>query len=150
MFERVDRIRAHTPAKLNEDIDHCIARRIEDLATRSDAEQEAHLGRLDRTWSLDRAALAGLATVALAANLAALRRPGWRWLAVLSSASLLQAAASGSGVVVALLRRVGLRTRREIECERCAIKALRGDFELVTAAKSPIAQAGNAWQAALR
>jgi hypothetical protein len=34
MSQSSDPIRAHTPAKLNEDIDHCIARRIEDLATR--------------------------------------------------------------------------------------------------------------------
>ncbi len=150
MSMRADRIRAHTPARLNEDIDHCIARRVEELATRSEAEKSAYLDRLDEAWSVDRAALAAVASLAVASCLAALRRPGWLCLAALSSASLLRTALTGGGLPVTLLRRLGLRTRREIECERCALKALRGDFELVASSKSPIAQAGNAWQAALR
>ena len=150
MSERVDLIRAHTPPKLNEQIDYCIARRIEDLATKSDAEQNAHLDRLDQAWSVDRAALAVVAGVAAGSCLLAIRRPRLLWLAAASCASLLETAVSGAGLPVTLLRRMGLRTRREIECERCALKALRGDFEMVTAAKSPVAQAGNAWQAALR
>ncbi|MGC4115759.1 MAG: hypothetical protein QM765_14395 [Myxococcales bacterium] len=150
MFERVDRIRAHSPSGLNEEIDHCIARRIEELATRSDTEQSAYLAKLDRSWSVDRAALALTASLAAGSCLAAVWRPGWLWLAALSCGSLLQSAVTGGGLPLMLLRRMGLRTRRELECERCALKALRGDFELVTAARSPVAQAGNAWQAALR
>jgi len=150
MFDRADKIRARSPCRLNEQIDHCIATRIEDLATRSDADRQAHLDRLDRAWSVDQAALVGLALVSMASTLAAWVRPRWLGLAAISTASLLQAATGGGGAVIAVLRRAGLRTRSEIECERYALKALRGDFDFVTTARSPVAQAGTALQAALR
>jgi hypothetical protein len=44
---------------------------------------------------------------------------------------------------VPLLRRLGVRTAREIELERIALKALRGDFDHVN-------DAGSALEAAAR
>ncbi|MBI5549179.1 MAG: hypothetical protein HY901_35280 [Deltaproteobacteria bacterium] len=146
-----DRIRSHTPEAINAEIDHCVAARIEDFATRSSAEIDAQIARLDRTWGLDRVAVTFLSGVALVCSAAAYRLgPAWLLGTGVATLSLLRYAVSGSGPGLVRLRRMGLRTRREIECERCALKALRGDFELVTSARSPIAQAGNALQAALR
>jgi hypothetical protein len=42
---------------------------------------------------------------------------------------LLQHAVQGWCPPLALLRRLGVRTRREIDAEKYALKALRGDFD---------------------
>jgi hypothetical protein len=49
---------------------------------------------------------------------------------------------------VPILRRKGVRTRREIDAERYALKALRGDFVEVKREGEPIAEARAAWEAA--
>jgi hypothetical protein len=53
-----------------------------------------------------------------------------RWLAwpVMVAAFQLQHALQGWCPPVSLLRRLGVRTRQEIDSERVALKALRGDF----------------------
>lgn len=145
-----DRVRARTPEGVNEWIDHCAAARVEDYATRSSAEVNEQIERLDRSWSLDRVIVIALSMVGLASAALAARRREWLLLNGLASASLLRYATNGGGFAVRALRRIGIRTRREIDSERCALKALRGDFDLASSARSPIAQAGNALQAALR
>lgn len=149
-MEFVDRVRALTPEPLNAEIDHCAAARIEDYATRPRAELDARLDALDRSWSLDRVLVLALSAIGLGTAAMAARQPRWLLLNALAGASLLRFSTSGGGLGVLALRKLGLRTRREIDCERCALKALRGDFDMVTSAHSPVAQAGNALQAALR
>jgi hypothetical protein len=52
---------------------------------------------------------------------------------------------------VPILRRKGVRTRREIDEEKYALKALRGDFSKLESESGPISQrAGEAWAAATR
>jgi len=46
------------------------------------------------------------------------------------------------------LRGKGVRTRREIDAERYALKALRGDFSLVQANNDANAAGRAAWEAA--
>ena len=148
--EEADRVRVRTPEGLNAQIDHCTASRVSDYATRSGLEIESYMAKLDRAWALDRALVAISSGLAMAAIALGSRRRSWLILAGLTSASLLRFALDGGGLGAAMLRRLGFRTRREIDSERCALKALRGDFELVRSARSPIALAGNALQAALR
>lgn len=150
MAEDADRVRLRTPRRINSEIDHCIAERIADYAGRSSWEVEGELDRLDRAWSVDRVVVAALSAVVLAGGAAALWRRASLGLVALAGADLLRFALTGGGVAVAGLRRLGLRTRHELECERSALKALRGDFELARAAHSPVARAGNALQAALK
>jgi hypothetical protein len=50
-----------------------------------------------------------------------------------------------------LFRRVGVRTRNEIDRERYALKALRGDFAALPSADSPAGdRASAAWRAACK
>lgn len=59
----------------------------------------------------------------------------------LIGATLLQHAIQGWCPPVPLFRRLRLRTRREIERERFALKALRGDFANVDGAERAVAAA---------
>lgn len=60
-----------------------------------------------------------------------------RWLAVpaIVTAFLFQHAIQGWCPPLPILRRLGFRTAREIDAERTALKALRGDFNLVSKSK---------------
>jgi hypothetical protein len=49
---------------------------------------------------------------------------------------------------VPIFRRKGVRTRREIDAEKYALKALRGDFSNVPVNGEPAESAAIAWRAA--
>jgi hypothetical protein len=95
-------------------------------------EIDRRLAELDHEWNAERmlqakAGCAGLVGAFLA--LTADRR--WLALPALAGGFLLQHALLGNCPPFQLLRRMGFRTRREIEQERYALKALRGDFDRI-------------------
>ena len=61
---------------------------------------------------------------------------------------LLQHALQGWCPPVPMFRSRGVRTRKEIDTEKFALKALRGDFERVDGQADPSQRARAAWQAA--
>lgn len=71
------------------------------------------------------AAIAGLA----GAFLAFLAGRRWFILPAVAAGLLLQYSGTRQGLAADMLRRLGYRSRREIEYERFGLKALRGDFE---------------------
>jgi hypothetical protein len=97
-------------------------------------EIDARLAELDREWHVDRTLQANAATLSLVGILlgAALDR---RWFLLLAAVAgfLLQHALQGWCPPLPVLRRIGVRTAEEIAQERYALKALRGDFEGVSA-----------------
>jgi hypothetical protein len=70
-----------------------------------------------------------------------IRRRRW-WIVPLTMATLqLQFSCTNRGPLVSFLRRRGLRSRREIEGEKLALRALRGDFSAVNELQDPVARA---------
>src|SRR5213082_440688 len=61
---------------------------------------------------------------------------------------LFQHAVQGWCPPVPIFRRKGVRSRREIDAEKYALKALRGDFSQVTAKGDRLTAARAAWQGA--
>jgi hypothetical protein len=111
-------------------------RRIEqDLAAsvRWHADHPENIGRrldeLEEEWDIERTLEANAATLSLAGTLLGIFVDR-RFLALPAAvaAFLLQHAVQGWCPPVPVLRRMGLRTMREIDTERYALKALRGDF----------------------
>jgi hypothetical protein len=93
------------------------------------------LQELDREWDIERWLEANAASVALAGvALAATVDRRWLALPALVTAFLLQHATQGWCPPVPVLRRLGIRTANEIEQERHALKALRGDYDGVQSA----------------
>ncbi|WBK02028.1 hypothetical protein MMG94_05570 [Methylocystis parvus OBBP] len=90
------------------------------------------LSELDREWDVERALEANASTVALA-GLALGLLGDRRWLAIPVAVAgfLLQHAVQGWCPPLPVLRRLGFRTSHEIDQERYALKALRGDFQKV-------------------
>jgi hypothetical protein len=87
------------------------------------------LKELDHEWDTERTLEANAATLSLAGCvLAATVDRRWIALPIAVTGFLLQHAVQGWCPPLPVLRRMGYRTMREIDEERMALKALRGDF----------------------
>jgi hypothetical protein len=107
------------------------------------------LCELDAEWDIDRAIEANASTLAFAGIVLGARGSrGWLLLSAAVTTFLLQHALQGWCPPVPLLRRLGFRTAQEIERERHALKALRGDFAAVDSGAEPATRAEAALWAA--
>src|SRR6187401_716222 len=90
---------------------------------------ERRLQELDQEWDIERAIEANASTLALVGlGLGATVDKRFFVLPAVITAFLLQHALQGWCPPIPVLRRLGFRTQFEIEQERYALKALRGDF----------------------
>jgi len=122
------RVPEHTPAELNERLWRETERRIWYYAWHTDKIGE-RLVELDNEWDMERALEANASTIGLLGlTLTALGGRRFLPVPVAVMGFLLQHALQGWCPPVRLFRRLGLRTQTEIEAERYALKALRGDF----------------------
>ena len=123
-----ERVTAHTAEAVNERIRREARDRIAYYAEHPH-EIPDRLRELDREWDIERTLEANAATLALSGTvLAATVDRRWLALPALVLGFLLQHALQGWCPPVPVLRRLGFRTASEIEAERYALKALRGDF----------------------
>ena len=82
---------------------------------------------LNKEWDIERIIEFRAATVSLFGIILGLKRSKkWFILPIIASTFLLQYAIKGWCPPVSILRRFGFRTRREIDLEKYALKALRG------------------------
>jgi hypothetical protein len=132
--ENVDRVRAKTPSAINYRIDQASMKRIWFYARQPKAEISRRIQELDREWDLERYVETKAASLALAGVVLG-GTVDKRWLIVpaVVLGMLLQHGLCRSSAQVVLLRRIGIRTRREIDAEKYALKMLRGDFDALKA-----------------
>ncbi len=125
-----DRVRAQTSPELNQKIDAQLERRLRFYATQDEQAISERLEELDREWDIERWLETNAASLSLLGMVLGVTR-GKKWfvLPLVVSGFLLQHALQGWCPPVPALRRLGVRTRLEIEQERFALKYLRGDFE---------------------
>jgi hypothetical protein len=125
-----DRVRARTKPEINRKIDASLDHRLRFYAGEGRAQITSRLAELDHEWDLERVLEANAAAAALLGLTLGLTRSR-RWLALpmLVAGFLLNHAIQGWCPPVPILRRLGIRTRLEIERERYALKVLRGDFQ---------------------
>jgi hypothetical protein len=145
---RAERVPRDTEEEVNRRIQAEIERSVRWHATRPERIAR-RLCELDAEWDIERAIEANASTLALAGIVLGARGSrSWLLLSALASAFLLQHALQGWCPPVPVLRRLGFRTAREIERERRALKALRGDFAQVDAGAEPGMRAESAIRAA--
>lgn len=128
-----DRVRRNTPSKFNHRIDQATMKRVWDYAKKSGNEITARIADLEREWDLERVLETAAAGLSLTGVLLGITK-GRRWLVLPAGvlASLLQHSLTRKSLPVQLLRAAGVRTRREIESEKYALRILRGDFDKLT------------------
>jgi hypothetical protein len=125
---RGDRVRARTPPEINQEIDIETAAIVRFYSGKTDYEISRRIEDLDNEWDIGRIVEVRAATVSLIGVILGLKR-GKKWLILptIASTFLLQYAIQGWCPPVSLLRRFGFRTRLEIDLEKYALQALRGD-----------------------
>ncbi len=138
MNRRHDRVRANTRPDINERIDQETIRRLR-LYSRAGKELiSQRLDELDREWDMERTLEANAASITLAGLVfGKIVNRAWYLLPVVVGGFLLQHAIQGFCPPVPFFRRRGVRTRKEIERERYALKLLRGDFDSFHSGEKP-------------
>ncbi len=123
-----ERVARHTASRTNERIAERTREMVWRLGGRPD-DIAGRLDELDREWDVERALEANAATIALAGlGLGATVDRRFFALPAVVAGFLLQHALQGWCPPLPVLRRLGVRTADEINQERFALKALRGDF----------------------
>ena len=145
----VERVSANTSRSVNRQMQDEVAASVRWHAAHPEG-IDRRLRQLDQEWDTERMLEANAATLAFAGvALGATVDKRWLALPALVTAFLFQHAVQGWCPPLPILRRLGFRTAREIDEERYALKALRGDFGPIgPGPKNPDDRAGHALMAA--
>jgi hypothetical protein len=134
-----DRVRENTAEETNMKIDRRAVNRIYKYRTLSKDELSERLDKLYKEWDIERALEVNAASLAVTGILFGIfGSKRWLFLPVAAASFLLQHGIQGWCPPITLLRSLGYRTRQEIDEEIYALKALRGDFDNISANSDPI------------
>lgn len=126
------RVAQHTSEEINTRIAKETRERITHYSTSSPHQISQRIEQLDHEWDVERALECNASALAFAGVvLAATSSRKWLILPGLVTGFLFQHALQGWCPPLPILRRMGFRTSAEINEERYALKALRGDFERI-------------------
>ncbi|GAB6058906.1 hypothetical protein [Desulfonatronum parangueonense] len=124
------RVAEHTPEYVNQQIREQTVENIRQCVINGPLSIDQRLEELDEEWDIERTLQANASTLILMGmGLGALSGRKWFALPVMVSGFLLQHALQGWCPPLSVFRRMGVRTKGEIDVERYALKALRGDFQ---------------------
>jgi len=121
------RVEINTDQEINERIHREMEARVYYYAQRP-SEIDNRLRELDQEWDIERVLETNAGVVSLLGLTLGAMRGRWFILPGVVAAFLIQHAVEGWCPPVPIFRRLGIRTTREINHERFALKALRGDF----------------------
>ena len=148
IMKKRDRVQAHTANHVNREIERQAARRLVRAAGQSPTALTRRITELEDEWDIERwlemnaSALAFTGVV-----LGILVNRKFFAIPCIVLPFLFQHAIQGWCPPIPMFRRRGVRTRREIDAEKFALKALRGDFSQVEKNGDPQKSAQAAWQA---
>jgi len=128
----LERVRRHTNPRVNERIDRQTAATLLAFATKSEGALTVKIDQLEREWDIERLLQTNASVLALLGVVLGVTKDR-RWLALSGGVLgfLLLHGIQGWCPPLPALRRLGVRTRAEIDRERVALKFLRGDFDFV-------------------
>lgn len=129
-----DRVREHSAQHVNRRIARAIEKNVDHLTRQGRDAVMQRLGELDREWDIDRVLMANFAIVGGAAYGVGLRRysrrrlfsqrpKGWLYFAAAQLGFLLMHVGIGWCPPVVAWRRLGVRTKTEIDLERSMLEA---------------------------
>jgi hypothetical protein len=131
-MENADRVRANTDEQINRQIDREIDARVRQYDQKNSDEITGRINELEREWDMERLLETNASAIAFTGLVLGLTHSK-KWLVVpgIVLPFLFQHAVQGWCPPVPLFRRLGVRTREEIDREKYALKVLRGDFEQI-------------------
>ena len=125
--------RRRVPAQTSAQSNDCIRQQIEaSIAwhSRHPKQIDRRLKQLDEEWDIERVLETGSSALTLTGLLLSItRNRRWLMLSLAVQGFFMQHALQGWCPPLPLFRALGVRTADEINTERYALKALRGDFE---------------------
>ena len=113
-----ERVPRNTAAHVNSRIRHATLRTLSRYRGASPKVIERRLARLDREWDIERAIEANAGVAGMVGLVLAVVNPAWLILTAAVLALLFVHALQGWCPPVPILRRLGFRTRTEIDAER--------------------------------
>lgn len=131
-----DRVAQHTSEQSEQAIEQQMQVDVTYYAAHPD-EIDQRLKELDEEWDVERMLelnSSALSLFGIAAGILGSRK--WLLLPLVVQGFFLQHGLQGWCPPLPVFRRLGIRTQGEIQAERYALKALRGDFEGVSAANN--------------
>ena len=128
--EQKERVRESTPDSANQAIDGKTLQRIQENGYAGPAAISQRLKELDKEWDIEKTLEVNASTLALGGLLlGTFVDKKWFILPAVVTSFLLQHGLQGWCPPLPLFRKMGIRTTREINEERMALKVLRGDFQ---------------------
>ena len=138
-----ERVRRSSTHQANQAIDAQTAENIRRFGYGGPGIIDGRLKELDREWDIEKTLEVNAATLALTGlALGTLVNKRWYLLSGMVVSFLLQHGLQGWCPPLPLFRKLGIRTKDEINQERIALKALRGDFKNINQASSPASLLG--------
>ncbi|TPE43565.1 DUF2892 domain-containing protein [Pontibacter mangrovi] len=129
------RVRQNTSEAVNKGIDAQTLQNIDHYGHNGPEQIAARLESLNKEWDVERMLeIHGSALTLAGLLLGAKKDKRWLLLAGIGAGFVLQHGLQGWCPSLPIYRRLGFRTRAEIDEERYALKALRGDFNRVLGA----------------
>lgn len=123
-----ERVEESTSDFIDEQIHRQVEANVAHYARRLD-EIQHRPRQLDEEWDMERTLETNAGIIALAGVLLGAMNRKWLFLPAIVAGFLVQHALQGWCPPVPIFRRLGVRTMKEIDQERYALKALRGDFK---------------------
>lgn len=126
----LDRVRRHTSAEDLENVEERIQASVRFHTTQPVSAITERIRELEQEWSMERwleTNASALAFTGVVLGVTVSRK--WLVLPLLVTGFLFQHAVQGWCPPLPLLRKIGVRTRAEIDREKYALKILRGDFK---------------------
>jgi hypothetical protein len=125
-----DRVRRNTANSVNLAIDEKIEANVKFYSTQTRDCITRRINQLDSEWDIERWLQMNASTIAFSGVvLSQLHSRKWLMLTATVLPFLFLHAVQGWCPPVPVMRRLGVRTREEIDREKYALKALRGDFD---------------------
>lgn len=131
------RVHLNSGEKLNQTVERRIMESVARHAQGHPQTLERRLAELDQEWDTDRLMETSSAVVILGGLGLALLSPWWLLLSGTTALFLLSHGLFGWDPLLPLYRTWGFRTSTEIDQERFALKAVRGDFQKLTGFTTP-------------
>ena len=127
------RVEESTPEEINQKVERETQESVIRLSAAGPEAIATRLRELDREWDIERLLEANAATLTLVAlTLGFIVDRRWFLFPVMIGGFLLQHALQGWCPPLPIFRQRGVRTAREIDLERTALRIIRGDFQPAT------------------
>jgi hypothetical protein len=135
----LDRVQEATPTSINERIEADTWTTVAHYRNKSVSEISRRINELEHEWDIERYLGVNMSTLALIglATAAIMRNKAWNILPAIVLAFFFQHSVQGWCPPLPLFRLLEIRTRKEIEQEKYALKIMRGDFKNLTGTVPP-------------